>query len=293
MAIAETQLDTWSKQGSVTQSASTYATLKGILEDSSSPYAAKSYHSYLQGSYCNDTNVYAESDVDIVLQLDSTYYHDITRLNDTEKAAYDAAFSASSYSWSNFRSDVVGWLGSKLDIEPGKKAIAVPASGARRDADVLVAAKFYRFTRFNSWADKGVHEGICFFSDGKLIENYPKKHSANCTTKHQETNSWFKPTVRIFKNMRNRMLDDRLLDDGVAPSYFIEGLLYNVPKENFGSSYADTFVNCFNWIVNTDRTKLTTASRLHWLVRDNEHTSWPTANCDEFIDAARELWEQW
>jgi hypothetical protein len=43
------------------------------------------------------------------------------------------------------------------------------------------------------------------------------------------TGSGFKQTVRIFKNMRHRLIDDRLLRDGAAPSYYIEGLLSNVP----------------------------------------------------------------
>jgi hypothetical protein len=37
------------------------------------------------------------------------------------------------------------------------------------------------------------------------------------------------------------MIDAGAIEDGVAPSYFLEGLLYNVPNDNFGSSYEDTF----------------------------------------------------
>jgi hypothetical protein len=50
-----------------------------------------------------------------------------------------------------------------------------------------------------------------------MIENFPKLHSDNCTAKHQNTNGYFKPMVRIFKNMRNTMIGKRLLADGVAP----------------------------------------------------------------------------
>jgi hypothetical protein len=52
------------------------------------------------------------------------------------------------------------------------------------------------------------------------------------------------------------MLREGLLPDGVAPSYFVEGLIYNVPDANFGGNYKDTFVNCFNWLVNTDKSAL-------------------------------------
>jgi hypothetical protein len=51
MAIPEAQLETWSKQGSVTQSKATYGTVKAALETVDAPYAAKDYSVFLQGSY--------------------------------------------------------------------------------------------------------------------------------------------------------------------------------------------------------------------------------------------------
>ena len=69
MAIPLSQLETWSHQGAIQGSSSTYNTIKKALESSTNPYAGKSYDVFLQGSYCNDTNIYAESDVDIVIRL--------------------------------------------------------------------------------------------------------------------------------------------------------------------------------------------------------------------------------
>ena len=70
MPIPESQLETWSHQGSITQSSSTYNTIKSVLEGSTTPYAGRNFKVFLQGSYGNDTNIYAESDVDIVIRLD-------------------------------------------------------------------------------------------------------------------------------------------------------------------------------------------------------------------------------
>jgi hypothetical protein len=67
--------------------------------------------------------------------------------------------------------------------------------------------------------------------------NFPKLHAQACTDKHQVTKSWYKPTVRIFKNMRNRMIDKGIISDELAPSYYIEGALWNVPVEKFGYSF--------------------------------------------------------
>jgi tRNA nucleotidyltransferase (CCA-adding enzyme) len=59
--------------------------MKGVLEDSSAPYAGKSYSVFLQGSYGNDTNIYADSDVDVVIATDAVFYSDLDRLSDEEK----------------------------------------------------------------------------------------------------------------------------------------------------------------------------------------------------------------
>jgi hypothetical protein len=31
--------------------------------------------------------------------------------------------------------------------------------------------------------------------------------------------------VRIFKNMRNRMIDKKMVEEGMASSYYLEGML--------------------------------------------------------------------
>lgn len=57
MAVPESQLETWSHQGSISQSSSTYATIKRAIEASDTKYADKDYEVFLQGSYGNDTNI--------------------------------------------------------------------------------------------------------------------------------------------------------------------------------------------------------------------------------------------
>ena len=88
MAIPNSQLDTWSRQGSITQSASTYASVKNALESANALYKDKSFEVFLQGSYGNDTNIHAESDVDVVIRLDAVFRGDIDSLSNEEKTAY-------------------------------------------------------------------------------------------------------------------------------------------------------------------------------------------------------------
>lgn len=295
MSIPEDQLKTWSHQGSVTQSAATYETIRNVLNDSNSPYYPKSYSIFLQGSYGNDTNVFRDSDVDIVIRLNETYYYDTGALGPGEKALFERTTSSATYGYKEFKADVLSWLKTKYgsSVSEGKKAISIKGSGSRRDADVLVCAKYRRYRENSSGDDGQYDEGIAFFrsDNGKRIENFPTQHSDNCTTKHQNTNKWFKPTVRVFKNMRNRMIDENVIRDGLAPSYFIEGMLWNVPAAKFGSSYGDTFVNAYNWIHDADKTKLACANDLHWLVRTGPEMCWPEADFDAYMKAVADYWK--
>jgi len=297
MPIPEAQLDTWSKPGSQTQSKDTYATIKGALEASDAPYSGRSCISFLQGSYGNDTNVYADSDVDVVMKVGSIYYYDLSRLSPEEQAAFNSASGGTDYSFQDFRRGVIAVLKTKFgsDVDTtGKKAVMVKANGSRRDADVVVCANFRRYYKFESFANENHAEGICFFTpDGTRIENFPKQHSANCTTKHQNASQWYKPTVRIFKTMRNRMIQDKMIKDGLSPSYYLEGMLYNVPNDKFGKSYADTVSNCINWLWTAKRDDLICANGMFYLLRSGSQVMWSPANFEEFLKAAVKLWNEW
>lgn len=296
MAIPETQLETWSHQGSVAQSSSTYVTIKNTLEEAGTAYYDKSYKVFLQGSYGNDTNIYSESDVDIVILLYSTFYKDLERLPQNQKDAYNCVFNNATYTWSQFKNDVLEHLTLKYptSISFGAKAIKISASGNRRNADVIVATEFRRYYKFLSLNDQSYDEGICFFnSAGDRIANYPNQHSRNCTTKHQATYSWFKPMVRILKNMRGKLLADGIISAGSAPSYFIEGLLYNVPNDKFGRTYVDTFVNSINWINSADKSNFVCANEQYYLLRQDPLVCWDPDKGEEFIQALINLWNNW
>lgn len=296
MAVSESQLETWSHQGSVAQSRDTYATIKKTLDDSGSPYYPKSFESFLQGSYANDTNVYRDSDVDVVIRLDSAFYHNATLLSKDQYEAFERVYPGTAdYGLPQFKADVATWLGQKFSgVTIGSKAIYIPGSSARRNCDVIVCAQYKYYYRFNSASDQSYAEGICFFlRDGTRIVNFPKQHSDSCTTKHKATSQWFKPTVRIYKNMRNHLVDSNILRDGMAPSYFIEGMLWNIPADKFDTSYENTFVTTFNYLVNADRSTFKCANGIHPLLRADSHVSWAPANCQTYLDALRTLWNNW
>ena len=82
------------------------------------------------------------------------------------------------------------------------------------------------------------------------------------------------------------MIEDKLIADDLAPSYFIEGMLYNVPSGHFTNNYSDTFVQCFSWLHNTDRSKLVCAHELDAL-RQSGHARAGSHK------SARNSWRLW
>ena len=296
MAIPESQLETWAHQGSVTQSSETYQTIRRALLADGAGYSAKPFEVFLQGSYGNNTNIYAESDVDIVICYNGAFFHDLTELPPDQRSAFSTHFSDATYYYATFKQDVQTVLDSAFgrSVKPGGKAIKIEANGSRRNADVIVAFEFRRYHRFIGVTNQSFDTGVCFFKqDGTTrIANYPKYHSENCTAKHQATCGNFKPLVRIFKNIRTKLVDDGVIEGGVAPSYFIEGLLYNVPPEHFSGTYDNMVVKAVNWLHSADRTEFVCANRQYYLLRDSP-VCWTAVNCQRYIDAVTQLWNEW
>ena len=228
MAIPEPQLDTWSHQGSVKQSSTTYATVRSALLAKGTAYANKETKMFLQGSYGNATNIYAESDVDIVIVLRNCWQSDLTKLSEKEKRTYGEAYSDATYAYADFKRDVTKVLTDKFggDIRVGNKAIAIAAGGGRRNADVIATIQYRRYYRFNGIGDQRYDEGVCFYTGrGEQIVNYPVQHSANLTGRHQASLGRLKPMIRILKNARSRLVEAGLIGKDMAPSYYIEACL--------------------------------------------------------------------
>jgi len=296
MAIPESQLETWSHQGAITTSKNTYASIRSTLQDSNSPFADKDFKVFLQGSYGNDTNIRADSDVDVVMRLDSIFRGNLQALPPEQQAAYHSAFSNATYTFSQFKQAVIGHLQRTYGqhyVRLGNKSVKVLANSGRLGADVVICHQYRDYKRFINTSDQSYDEGIIFTaSTGSEIVNYPTLHRDNCTTKHQATKSWFKPTVRMFKNMRGRLIDAGGIATGTAPSYFIEGMLYNVPDGKFGGPFDDTFCECVNWLRDTDLSKLVCANYKHWLF-GSDSVQWSQDNCKAYLNALVNLWNRW
>lgn len=296
MAIPETQLTTWAQIGAQQTSRDTYATVKLALDDDNARYHSKSYEVFLQGSYGNDTNIYKESDVDVVIRLDSIFTYDIASMSQSEQDAFKATHSDATYTHKDFRNDVLQVLRDRFgsDVDPGTKAVKINPRHTRRKTDVLIATQHKKYSQFTIAGNNTPLTGISFHKlDGTRVVNYPKLHRENLIAKNQATNEWLKHVIRIFKNARQKMIEQQIIETGVAPSYYIEGLLYNVPNDKFGTSYEDSMVNVINWLNNADRTKFICANKQYKLLNGNAEVTWNTQNCDAFLDGLVGLWKDW
>ena len=105
--------------------------------------------------------------------------------------------------------------------------------------------------------------------------------------KNQATSEWFKRMETIFKNARQALIEQGVIEAGVAPSYYIEGVLYNVPNEKFGTSYEDSMVNAINWLNQADKSRFICANRQCKLLDGNADVTWNAKNCNAFSSGLR------
>jgi hypothetical protein len=301
MAIGEQQLETWTGLGSIQQSSATYLSIKNLLEHKDAPYASRHIDTFLQGSYCNDTNIYGDSDVDIVLRTRAFFHYNLDALPVSEQAEFKRVHpTIAEYQLGDFKRDVISWLGRQfgadLDTASSKKVLKIKSNESRRSADILLVAPHKKYTRYLSARpeDQTLIEGVLFItSDGTQTVNYPKQHSDNLTGKHQASSQWLKPTVRVYKNMRKCMVERGRIKSGAAPSYFLEGLLSNVPAEYFGKNWGATLENTFAWIEGNLPANYMCANGIHPLIRDSVPTSWSVQGYIDWLNGMKTLWNNW
>jgi hypothetical protein len=151
------------------------------------------------------------------------------------------------YTFQTFKADVIKSLKAKFgnDVDTShKKAIKISANGNRRSADVLVCQDFRRYLKYTGSKDDYA-TGVGFLTtDGTLIENYPKIHSANLTAKHQVTSQWLKPTIRILALTAARHIQKSPLPspEGTSPARATQGSSEDDPSLRFYRRFGDPSV---------------------------------------------------
>lgn len=196
--------------------------------------AIRSLQAFPQGSYRNRTNVRQDSDVDVCVLCEDTFYYDLP----PGVSARDVGIMPAAYKFDNYKNDVGRALVNKFgstNIRRGNKAFDINENTSRVDADA--APCFVYRLYFTDWAGKlRYHEGTALIVDNtkQLITNFPQQQYDNGVAKNNATNRRFKKTVRIVKKLRNEMEDAGSTSVRTISSFLIESLIWNVPDALFG-----------------------------------------------------------
>lgn len=294
MAIPVSQLETWANQGATDAAQRTHASIRNALDAYKKWPANVIYDPYLQGSYRNTTNIRGDSDVDLVVELNSAFYSNLT---DIEKSTL--RLESAEYQWENFRQDLIAALtnyyGPQFINTSGSKSIKVLPNSGRLKADVVVAVN-YRYYENMQVRSEGMT--LWTHSNNVQVINYPKLHFDNGASKNSEqrTRGWYKPTIRMYKNARNRVYDEKPILRGKYPSYFIECLLYNIPDAKYGSTYQDSIVHTLNWLhdeLNSDRTDKFICQNKMFYLFGSSSVQWNLSDAREYVAQLIGLWNNW
>lgn len=231
------------------KAARTHKAIREYLEND--PALSKySVDTYLQGSYINSTNVRGDSDVDMGSTTQGMFYYETSDLPSNRpsspyyatrslREATEAAITPASYNYFEYRRDVLASLKREYgnSVADGNKAISIQGNTYRLDADVLPCTLFRWY--YQDWqGGASYHKGISFFTkDNERIVNFPEQHFENLKDKDQSNDGKVKGCIRILKRVRNELEEANQWDRARSPSYYLEGLLWNVPNEHFGGNY--------------------------------------------------------
>jgi hypothetical protein len=233
MPITPEQCEEWAKLPPSTLPAFTIDLVKQAVQDAPR-LRTRPFKVYVQGSYANRTNIDANCDVDLVVQLGMPFEEDVNLLDGDERKLFYQHFGYDEYGWEEFRADLLATFRRSYFVREGKRCLTLQDwdSLVRVPADILPAIEYRRYTTFPNPTGADYQEGVFFRADGtQPVVNYPLEHLKNGNKKNDATRGRFKQVVRVAKNARRDKTSG--LEPGTAPSYFVECLLFNVDDSHY------------------------------------------------------------
>jgi hypothetical protein len=244
---------------------------------------------FAQGSYRSNTSVKQDSDVDITICLNSTFF---VRYPEG-KTREDYGNSEGSIDFATYKNLIHEALNSYFGsqyVARGNKAFDIHSNSYRVDADV-VPAFAYRYYNGDGSDDYINPVGIAFDTDkGVRIMNWPHQSYNNGVSKQDATSQRYKKMVRIVKKLRNKMQEENISESHDIASFLIESMAWNVPSDSFGKdNYHDdmraVIANCFNLTLSDDACKnLCEVNDIKYLFHSSQ--PWSRERAHGFFDAA-------
>lgn len=244
-----------------------------------------------QGSYKARTNIKLDSDVDVCVMFKDTFF---ARYPDGISQS-DVGNISSPYLFSTFKDSIERCLINKFgrdQVKRGNKAFDVHANSYRVDADVVPTFEHRRYTGTKDYLNNHIyHSGVELITDkGQSIINWPEQNYQNGVQKNNETSRKYKRCIRILKNLRNQMQDDKIMAANDIASFLIECLIWNTPSNFFDHIYfidtiRDVLAHLFNNTRNLeDYNEWVEVNELKYLFRNFQ--PWTLDRAHGFISSA-------
>lgn len=292
MNVSEDSLASWSKGPGQTEankaSNAENAVRKAIKADAVLSNLDVSV--FAQGSYRARTNVKQDSDVDVCVRYNTTFFPDYP--DGTTKETFGNVDGTLSYA--NFK-DMVGvaltaYFG-ESDVTRGDKAFDIHENTYRIDADVVPTFEHRRYTgNKNSDGSWAYLSGVAFRPDkGGLIKNWPQQNYDNGVKRNGDSGRVYKRTIRILKRLRYKMEDDNVHEAANIASYLIECLVWNCPLEAFRhETYTAVLRHVVVYLWNATRkddecSEWSEVNELKYLFRDSQ--PWTRSQVNSFLQA--------
>lgn len=241
---------------------------------------------FLQGSYRNNVNVRQESDVDVGVLCQDTFFFELPDGYTREQFGLN---TPASYDYAQFKNEIEDALVARFGraaVRRRDKAFDVRPNTYRVDADV---APFFEYRWYQSGGSH--HEGVKLVSDsGKVVINWPEQHYKNGVAKNEATHRSFKGVVRILKRLCIEMDAAGIAEARACPGFLIECMTYNVPNNHFGYStwkqvVREVMAYLFNSTLGDEQcSKWTEVNDIKWLFHATQ--KWTRLQAHAFTDAA-------
>ena len=247
------------------------------------------------GSYHNRVNVQHDSDVDVGVLCDESFFHHLPEGTTDETFGLIPA----KYDYTQFKNELeealIAHFGSDA-IHRGNKAIDVRENQYQVEADV---APFFEYRHYKK---NGTYRcGVALAPDnGGRIHNYPERlldswperplHFENGASKNKKTDRAYKGVVRILKKLRNEMDDDGIAAAKPIPGFLVECMVWNAPNTCFsGNTWYDkvkaVLINLFlSTKDDEDYKDLKEVNNIKYLFHSNQ--PWEPHEANAFIVAA-------
>ncbi len=224
-----------------------------ILQNYIQELLGTTHHTFLQGSYKNDTAISDINDVDIVA----------VRL-DTFSGVHSGYSFPQSIDWEQIFSEIETVLGDQKryswTVKRGDKCIKI--SGAF-SVDVVPAVMV---------SPDHTADPICIYSFRDAVEKVsrPRIHYKNGVQKNQDTGERYKPMVRMFKNWAINHFGPK---NEIISSHKIEALVYGAENRFFLSDPPSSFLRISHSIL--EKLDVPGGSVLSVCGHENILSNWP------------------